>query len=289
MFLSNLTMLNISQHLTITSTNVNNQFSNLTYVYWTMGHCSAPFPDWNFSIYDGRYYNLFHDRVTYKSCATHKPFTTVEYFRQGVHLPFIYYSGPVSNPFGSIEAIGSCQANKLCAHDRIYANVDECRAYASKQGRSYWLQVEQQVLTSMEIHFICAICNADGETFDYEHPVENDFEFVRSDVCSLPPPPSPPPSSPPSPQPPSPPPSCPPPSSGNSSGLIVGATIGGVVGLGLLVAAVAWLKSAVRTPTLSGGFTGANSATPTLKRFPATFEVNMDRAQTARWSRLANW
>jgi hypothetical protein len=55
-----------------------------------------------------------------------------------------------------------------------------------------------------------------------------------------------------------------------------------VVGLGLLVAAVAWLTGAVRTPTLSGGLTGAHSKTPTLERFPATFEVNMDRAQAAR-------
>jgi hypothetical protein len=205
-----------------------------------------------------------------RRCASHKAFLTGGLFSH----PFILYLSQSNvNPFGLTDAPSSCVPNKICEHDRLYANIDDCKAYAQSSGQSYWLYRNDGYSLPINGEIVrrrftmCGICIPGGELILFNE------QNKESNVC-------PPTSSPP----PSPPPDEEEGGDGNSTWVIIGATIGGVVGLGLLVAAVAWLTGAVRVSKLWGDSTGAKPTTFTLKRFPATFEINSNRVQTVTWS-----
>lgn len=148
----------------------------------------------------------------------------------------------------------------MCAYERIYAHTDDCRAYALENERPYWLMRTEIKIpeTGSAIITFCAVCTADFTTKD-SPAIAIPYVTQVSNVCV--------------------------PSSGLSSGLsagaIIGIVVGVLVGVGVVAAGVA-LYTGVTTPAaLSFGLIGAKpTATPTLSKFPATFEVTLGGLKT---------
>ena len=196
-----------------------------------------------------------------RTCASYDTYTE-ESFKNTDPMPFVNRED-YGKAFGNPEAVGTCIEGKACNYDRIYPHIDECRAYALENKRHYWLVITRRDLKGEGWNFMvmtaCFVCTADAVIYDATptppSPPDGDIRTQNVNVCSEL-------DAPPSPLPPSPPAS---PSEGS-----LGVTIGIGVGVGVAVVgvgvAVAWYT----------GYLGARPpATPTLSKFPATFEVNL--------------
>jgi hypothetical protein len=191
-------------------------------------------------------------------CASYKPYITEQFSYNEVtqlELPKVFKSDG-ADVFGSSDPSGDCTADKMCAYERIYAHTDDCRAYALENERSYWLmRIEANLISANSIFTLCAVCTADFTAEDVPAIPETPLITQVSNVCV--------------------------PSSGLSVGAIIGIVVGVLVAVGVVAVGVA-LYTGVMTPAaLSFGLIGAKpTATSTLYKFPATFEVTLGGLKT---------
>ena len=114
-------------------------------------------------------------------CAIHKSSIAETYLDETTSV--IYLKQDKVNPFGITDAPSSCTTNAVCVHNRIYANIDDCKAYAASVGRPFWLLRSSKDLIFNGNSFtlrltVCGICTADGQVASFDPP-----SGTESNVC----------------------------------------------------------------------------------------------------------
>ena len=250
MILLNLTFLGLVNYTPFNESVINSTLGerSLATAHLAVGRCSSE---------NGTDYNEEYDRSEI-ACASYEPYITEQFttimtsllFTFGYRsLPIVYKTGG-ADVFGGSDSSGECTSGKTCAYERIYAHTDDCRAYALDNERSYWLvRTEVHLQRISYITTFCAVCNADFTAEDAPGRPNVSLDFTQvSNVCvpssglSATPPPSHPPS---------------------IIGIVVVVLVGmSLVGMSVVAAGVAL-------------YIGAKPPTPTLAKFPATFEVTL--------------
>jgi len=185
----------------------------------------------------------------------------------------------------SVTSPGICVSNHWCSSlddgsvnsTQSFLDSDDCNAYAYANNRKYtWLLYDGYRSTGAFYDRLCIVCEADDDGTPSKMSTVLGYEIQLCDpiVGSPPPPPSPAP--PPPPSPPPPPPPHPPP---DDTAVIVVASVGGLVAVGVVASGVAAYSGALLGSSSStfSTLSPRTSRTPTLKRFPASFEVDMGR------------